>query len=421
MREIKPHSRLRGTVRMPGSKSITHRALLSAALARGESTLHGCLDCEDTRLTAAALTQLGATVRRRGQRTLVLGIPGTAPPFPGRRELYLANSGTSFRLLLSFAALQRGAFLLTGSPRMRERPIGPLVQALADLGVEVSCVEKQGLPPVVVEARGIAGGTVGLEGKESSQFVSSLLLSAPYAQKDVVIEVEGDLVSKPYVDITLEVMEKFGVRVDRSGYRTFRVASGQEYTPQEMDIQGDVSSASYFWAAAAVTGGEVTTENIHPSGTPQGDIRFLDLLERMGCRVERGADRVRVCGGRLRGVEVDMSAMPDMVPSLAAVALFCRGRTAIRKVGHLRFKECDRLHAIALQWRRLGATVEEHDDGLILQGNAALSGAVVNPQGDHRLAMSLAVVGLRVPGVRIENERCVSKSFPHFWDLWESL
>jgi 3-phosphoshikimate 1-carboxyvinyltransferase len=304
---------------------------------------------------------------------------------------------------------------------MRQRPVGDLVTALRQLHVDASCVKQNGCPPVLVRAGGIPGGEVEIAGSESSQFVSSLLLAGPYASRGIGVRIAKDLVSKPYVDMTVDVMEQFGVRAERDGYRYFRVHPGQPYQPREVTVEGDASSASYFWAAAAVTGGTVVTDHIQPLSTKQGDIRFLDLLEEMGCRVERASDHVVVRGGALNGIEADMGSLPDMVPSLAAVALFARGETSIRNVRHLRYKESDRLRAVAGEWRRLGGRVDEMEDGLVLHGEEKLCGQEVNPHNDHRLAMSLAVVGLKVPGVRITNEDCVTKSFPQFWELWDRL
>ena len=260
-----------------------------------------------------------------------------------------------------------------------------------------------------------------MEGNQSSQFLSSLLLSGPYADNDIKIEIIGDLVSQPYVDMTLDVMRAFGVEVFRDGYRGFKVNAGNGYRPHQFSIEADVTNASYFWAAAGVTGGKVITENIAPFCTRQGDIRFLDILEEMGCQVKKEADRVTVCGGTLSGIEADMSAMPDLVPTLAAVALFTDGKTVIRNVPHLRHKESDRLRTVRLEWERIGGRIEELSDGLIIHGEKPLSGAVVDPHEDHRLAMSLAVIGLRSPGIKIKNEGCVRKSFPQFWDLWDLL
>lgn len=419
MKKIRPLSGMNTAVRIPGSKSISHRAIIAASLASGESLIQSFLECEDTIHTANALQELGVEISIKAETLRVIGREGRLRHDSRRKRLYLGNSGTSLRLLLSVVALGRGEFVLTGTGRMLERPIGPLVRALRQLGIDAFCVEKNDCPPVSIRTNGIRGGRVSIAGDQSSQFISSILLCAPYAENDVEIVVTGEMVSRPYVDITIDVMEQLGVRVDREEYRYFRVPHGQRYRSGEFTIQGDVSSASYFWAASAVTGGTITTENIHPYTTRQGDIRFLEILERMGCFVEKKSDRVVVHGRTLSPIEADMNTMPDMVPTLAAVALFAEGKTTIRNVSHLRFKESDRLHAVALEWSRLGGRVEGIDDGLIIHGGRPLSGTIVDPHNDHRLAMSLAVVGLRVPGITIQNKKCVNKSFPGFWELWD--
>jgi len=421
MKEIRSRSPVRAAVLIPGSKSVSHRALITAGLALGESLLEAFLSCEDTLYTLNALREMGIGISMEGENISISGLGGKFSPSTGRKEIFLGNSGTSFRLLLSTVALARGEYFLKGTPRMHERPVGDLVRALNHMGAEISSIGEDGFPPVSIKAGGIRGGKVVIPGDTSSQFVSSLLLAGPYAEDDVEIEVTGNLVSRPYVDVTLDVMEAFGISVHRREYRLFRIPSGKKYQSCRFRIDGDVSTASYFWAAAAVTSGTVTTENIHPFITRQGDVALLDIMEEMGCHVVRENDRVVVHGGTLSGVEVDMGAMPDMVPTLAAIALFAEGRTAIRNVSHLRHKESDRLRAVALEWRRLGGRVEELPDGLIIHGGGPLSGAVVEPHDDHRLAMSLAVVGLRVPGIKIKNETCVNKSFPGFWDLWDGL
>lgn len=421
MKQIKPVTIIGGKVNIPGSKSITHRALIASALAEGRSHLRDCLICEDTLFTLKALEDLGTPISVEPPDIVVSGTGGKFPPNRKRKKIYLGNSGTSYRLLLTTAALGVGDIILSGSKRMRERPIGSLVKALNQLGVEAACIKQKDLPPVVVRANGLPGGRVDIDGSQSSQFVSSLLLSGPYAEKDVEISVTGSLVSQHYVDITLDLMKTFGVSVVRDGYAYFKVPSGQKYQACHFQTDGDVSSASYFWAAAAVTGGTIITNNIHPHDTRQGDITLLDILERMGCYVERRPDRVLVKGGVLSGVDVDLSSMPDMVPTLSAIALFANGKTAIRNVAHLRHKESDRLRAVALEWSKLGCPIEEMNDGLIIPGGRRLFGTVVEPHNDHRLAMSLAVIGLRVPGISLKNETCVNKSFPQFWHLWDRL
>ena len=420
MKEIKPLTRVNSTIRIPGSKSITHRSAIAASLAMGESKIRGFLPCEDTLYTISVLKELGMGISIEGETLKVEGMGGKLTSGPTRKEFYLGNSGTSMRLLLSTVSLAEGEFLLVGSPQMLKRPIKELVDALNQLGVKAFCLEQNGCPPVLIRARGIKGGKVTISGQKSSQYVSSLLLSGPYAEKGIEIEVTGRLVSGPYVDITIEVMRQFGIPVIRDGYRCFRISTGNGYRACQFSVEGDVSAASYFWAAAAVTGGKVTTENIHPYTTQQGDIGFLEILQEMGCHVERESDRVVIYGRPLSGIELDMGAMPDMVPTLAAISLFADGKTSIRNVPQLRNKESDRLSSIALEWCRLGARVEELADGLIIHGGR-LSGGVVEAYDDHRLAMSLAVIGLKVPGIKIRDENCVNKSFPQFWQLWDRL
>jgi 3-phosphoshikimate 1-carboxyvinyltransferase len=354
MKEIKTKKGIDSVVRIPGSKSLTHRALIASGLARGESLLKDILLSEDTLYTADALKALGVGISIEGENTIVTGTGGNFLPASVKKEIYLGNSGTSYRLLLSIVALARGEFILTGSRRMYERPIGNLVKALNKLGVVVSFLDRNGFPPVSIMAKGIQGGKVKISGEISSQFISSLLLSAPYADSDIEIEVIGEMVSAPYVELTLEVMKRFGVSYTRDGYGYFKVPAGQGYEPCHFPVEGDFSSASYFWAAAAITGERITTENLRPLTTKQGDLGLLKILEKMGCQISREHDRVVVKGGALSGIDVDMSNLPDMVPTVAAIALFARGRTTIRNVPHLRHKESDRLHAVALEWKRLG-------------------------------------------------------------------
>jgi len=421
MKEIQARQSMDGALSIPGSKSISHRALIAAGLAEGQSRIKNFLECEDTLFTLGALRELGIKISGRGEEIAVLGIGGRFAPSSGIKAIYLGNSGTSFRLLLSTVALGKGHYLLTGTPRMRKRPVGGLVKSLNKLGVEALCTGEEGFPPVFVKANGIRGGKVEIEGNKSSQYISSLLLAGPYAERDEEIEVKGELISRPYVDLTLDVMGQFGVDVVRDGYGYFRIPADQGYNACEFSIEGDVSSASYFWAGAAVTGGAVATENIRPFTTKQGDIALLRILEEMGCWVNRREDQVVLRGASLSGIDVDMSSMPDMVPTLAAVALFAEGKTVIRNVPHLRYKESNRLQSIALELGKLGGHIEELPDGLIIHGGRALSGAIVDSHRDHRIAMSLAVVGLRVPGITVKEEGCVKKSFPQFWELWGSL
>ncbi|MFC1868601.1 3-phosphoshikimate 1-carboxyvinyltransferase, partial [Thermodesulfobacteriota bacterium] len=276
MKEIKPRSHINAVVSITGSKSVTHRALITAGLAEGKSRLEAFLNCEDTLYTVKGLRQMGVEITLEGETASVLGAGGNFAPATEKKEIYLGNSGTSYRLLLSFAAIGHGGFIFTGSSRMHERPIGDLVVALNNLGVQASCVDKEGYPPVFIKAKGIQGGKVKIPGSISSQYISSLLLAGPYARKEVEIEVTGGLVSQPYVDLTLDVMRAFGIKVEHTDYHYFRVPVGKRYQPCRFIVDGDVSAASYFWGAAAITGGTVATENIHPHTTRQGDIALLN-------------------------------------------------------------------------------------------------------------------------------------------------
>jgi 3-phosphoshikimate 1-carboxyvinyltransferase len=421
MKSIRTRQALHSTVRIPGSKSFTHRALIASGLAQGRSRLRGALVCEDTVYTEQALGAMGVGIDHGQDELAIDGVSGQPTLKMANQEIFLGNSGTSMRLMMSVAALCNTDVILTGSSRMLDRPIGELVTALGQVGVRASYRAKRGCPPVVIHARGMAGGLATLSGGESSQYVSSLLLAAPFAQKDLEVVVKGPLVSRPYVDLTVEVMEAFGVRISRDGYRLFHVDAGQAYRSADYVVAGDASNASYFWAAAAVTGGDVTTENIHPFTGTQGDLKFLKVLEQMGCRFEGKGENVVVTGGDLAGIEVDMGSMPDMVPTIAAVGLFAEGKTVIRNIAHLRHKESDRIHAVRMEWERLGAKVEELEDGLVIHGNRPLKGCLLDPHDDHRLAMAMAVIGLKVEGVTVQNEGCVAKSFPSFWSLWDGL
>jgi 3-phosphoshikimate 1-carboxyvinyltransferase len=405
-------------VRPPGSKSITNRALVLAALHnRGPCVLRGALHSEDTEVMADGLNRLGIPVRPDWPSVRVERPAGERVIPAAAADLYVANSGTTMRFLTAAVAAGEGRYRLDGNPRMRERPIADLLTGLCQLGVRVGSERHNGCPPVVVEAHGIAGGTVTVKGDVSSQFLSALLLAAPAARGEVTLRVEGELVSQPYVAMTVAMMRQWGLAVHSSGEREYRVPGRQSCEMAEYHIEPDASAASYFFGAAAVTGGEVTVEAL---GDLQGDVHFVDVLERMGCEVAREPGRVTVRGRPLRGVDVDMNAISDCVMTLAAVACFAEGPTTIRNVAHVRHKETDRLAALTAELRRLGAGVAECADGLTITPGP-LRGAAVDTYDDHRMAMSLALVGLRVPGVGIRNPCCVAKTYPHFFADLEKL
>lgn len=420
MIEIKPIAKVDAEICVPGSKSLTQRALIAASLASGESRLIGPLASEDTEYSSQALAQMGVLIDK-GDQWRVSGNGGVIHPSDG--PIYLGNNGTATRFLTSVASLGHSAFVIDGDERMYQRPINPLIEALKGWGVDIASVRGSGCPPLEINADGISGGTTVLPEGKSSQYLSSLLLVAPYARKPAVLRVEGEVLSKPYVSMTLEVMAAFGIGVEASpDFSYFSIPQGC-YKPRDYEIEGDASNASYFWAAAAVTGGRVTVENV-PVPSLQGDAMLVPLLGRMGCEVSRSGNGITLSGSdRLEGISIDMGDMPDVVPTLAVVAAFANGDTEITNIAHLRIKECDRLSAVVKELGKLGVQVDEYQDRMVIHGDGGqnLKGAEIETYEDHRMAMSLAVAGLRVPGVKITGEECVAKSFPDFWERFALL
>jgi 3-phosphoshikimate 1-carboxyvinyltransferase len=402
-----------GTIRPPGSKSITNRALVTAALARGDSRLTGVLDSQDTRVMLDSLQRLGLTLRH-DPATAVVTITGCAgrPPVASA-ELWLENSGTSIRFLTALCCLGQGEYRLDGNARMRERPLGDLIDALNQLGAHTRCQLNNRCPPVQVDGQGLPGGLARVASGISSQYLSALLMAAPGAEREVTLEVAGELVSEPYVDMTIGVMRAFGVDVGRPKPGVYTIAP-QTYRGTPYDIEPDASAASYFFALAAVTGGRVTVQGLTHDAL-QGDVKFVDVLARMGCRVETSAEGITLTGGPLRGIEVDMNAISDTAQTLAAVAPFAVGPTTIRNIPHVRHKETDRIAAVATELRRLGQQVEEFPDGLTIHP-APITPATVATYDDHRMAMSFALVGLRAAGVKIADPGCTRKTYPHYFD-----
>lgn len=421
MKEISPVITVDVTVAVPGSKSLTQRALIAAALADGVSTLVGPLASEDTSYTSEALMQMGIKVERNTDIWTVYGNGGViATP---EKEIFLGNNGTATRFLTSVAALGKGEFRIDGEERMHERPIGPLMEALQGWGVDISSVQGTECPPLQLNSNGLAGGATLLPEGKSSQYLSSLLLVAPYAAMPATLAVKGDVLSKPYVAMTLSVMSDFGIDVEcNEEYTSFVIPQGK-YRPMEYQIEGDASNASYFWAAAAITGGRVTVSNV-PVPSLQGDSGLVPLLARMGCDVSCDGGGITLQGrDRLEGITVDMGDMPDVVPTLAVVAAFAHGKTVIQNIAHLRIKECDRLNATLTELSKMGVKVEEGEDFMVIHGDGgeSLHGAEIETYKDHRMAMSFAVAGLKIPGVKITGEECVAKSFPDFWERFAKL
>jgi 3-phosphoshikimate 1-carboxyvinyltransferase len=411
---------VRGTIRPPGSKSITNRALVCAALAEGESVLRGALDSEDTQVMIAALGRLGIPVGVEDQgRTLrVVGCGGRIPA--AKADLYVANSGTTMRFLTALVALGRDEYRLDGVPRMRERPMGDQVAAMRELGVDIVCEGAKDCPPMVVKAGGLRGGRAAIGGGTSSQFLSGLMMAAPYANDDLDLQVTGGLVSVPYVAMTRRVMEEFGAEVATTAdYTEIRISHSHRYTGCDYAIEPDASAASYFFAAAAITGGRVTVEGLSRHSL-QGDVAFVTCLEVMGAVVTFDDDSITVEGRPLAGIDVDMNAISDTAPTLAVVALFAKGPTHISNVAHIRHKETDRIAAVACELRKLGATVEDYPDGLRVHPRQ-LHEAAIDTYQDHRMAMGFALAGLKTPGVRINDPGCTGKTYPGFFADLERL
>jgi len=420
--ELKPVRRVAGTVKLPGSKSISNRVLLLAALAEGETAVSGLLDADDTRVMLDALGQLGVRCRHSDDSVAVAGAGGA---FAVRRaDLYLGNAGTAFRPLTAVLALCGGEYRLSGVARMHERPIGDLVGALRSIGAEIEYLGAEGYPPLAVHAgRVTVRDAVRVRGDVSSQFLTALLMALPLAGTPSLIEVEGELISKPYVEITLNLMRRFGVEVEREGWRRFRVPGVRYRAPGDIFVEGDASSASYFLAAAALGGGPVRVEGVG-RGSIQGDVGFVEVLERMGAVVDVGDSwiEVRAPLGRLRAIDMDMNHIPDAAMTAAVMALFAEGSSVVRNVASWRVKETDRLAAMATELRKLGAGVEEGSDFLRIDPPAKLTpGVAIDTYDDHRMAMCFSLAAVRGVTVRINDPGCVAKTFPTYFDVLASI
>lgn len=405
---------------VPGSKSYTNRALIIAALARGTSTLSGALESDDTHVAREALGHLGVPIEQDGGTICVHGQAGHFHN-PGR-PLYLGNSGTSTRFFTALLTLADFPCTITGNARMQQRPIADLLAALQGLGADVESIAGNGCPPVRIGAQRLQGGRATISGAISSQFLSALLMVAPYARQEVLLQVQDTLVSVPYVDMTLDIMARFGVSVPHENYKRFAITGRQCYQGQSYLVEGDASSATYFWGMAALLGQKMTIRNIPPASA-QADLKFLDVLARMGCDVSRHHGLVVNGPQRLQPLgTIDLNALPDAAMTVAVLAAFCKGKTRICNVSNLRVKETDRLHALTTELRKMGVTVEEFSDGLEIDGNPdAMHGAEIETYDDHRMAMCFGMAGVRLPGLCIQDPSCVSKTYPEFWRDLQSL
>ncbi len=417
---IHPRGPLDAVIRPPGSRSVTNRALAAAALAEGTSLLVGATESDDTLAMARGLEALGIPVRREEHGWSVEGGGGI---LRAAGRLDVGASGTTARFLTALAALAEGPSQLDGTPRMRQRPIAELCEALHGLGARIEILGENGCPPLDIAGGGLSGGEVTIDASRSSQFVSGLLLAAPCASGAVTLQLlEGRLVSRPFLELTLAVMEDFGAPVEWNGRDRLHVAAGTRYAARRYPIEPDAQSAVYPLCAAAIAGGQVVVQGLPPD-SEQTDLRLLGVLEAMGCQVERRADAVvlrRPPARRLQGVEFDGNAFPDAVLALAVVALFAEGPTTVRGLGHLPLKETDRLEALRTELRRLGAGAETGEDWIRIEPRE-LAGTTIETYDDHRMAMSFALAGLRVPGVQIRDPGCVAKTWPDFFDALDRL
>ncbi|MDE0468921.1 MAG: 3-phosphoshikimate 1-carboxyvinyltransferase [Candidatus Poribacteria bacterium] len=421
MIEIQPLRKpLDATIEVPGSKSYTNRALLVAAMARGASTVTGALFSDDTRYMCDALRKLGVEIEADEKRA-TFNVHGNGGSIPvSGTELYIGNSGTTSRSLTAYVSLGHGKFVIDGDEPMRHgRPISDLLDALRQIGVSARSQFENGHLPVIVEANGLTGGKTRLDVSKSSQFLTALLLIAPCAKDDMEIEVVGAR-EMPYIDITRSVMAAFGVQVISEDYKFFRIEGGQQYQPRVYNIEPDASNASYFFAAAALTGGRVTVQHLNLDSA-QGDLQFVHILEQMGCRTTVSNIGITVTGPRqLKGIDVDMRTISDTALTLAAIAPFADSKVTIRNIEHTRWQETDRIHAMVTELRKLGVPVVEHRDGLEISPTS-INPAAIDTYEDHRVAMAFSLVGLKTHGIRINNPDCVSKTFPNYFEVLREL
>jgi 3-phosphoshikimate 1-carboxyvinyltransferase len=429
--DLAPIRSVSGTVKLPGSKSISNRVLLLAALASGETRLHDLLDSDDTRVMLDALRTLGIAVKQDGGATVVTGAGGAFKVKSA--NLFLGNAGTAFRPLTAALALCGGEYRLSGVARMHERPIGDLVDALRGLGATIDYAGVEGYPPLHIRPASVrADGKVSVRGDVSSQFLTALLLALPLTGRQIMIAVEGDLISKPYVEITLGTLRRFGIEVVRDGWASFTVPAGARYTsPGEIWVEGDASSASYFLAAGAISGlsggGPVRVEGVG-RGSVQGDVRFAEALEHMGARIAMGdnwieatAGEKAIRAGKLKAFDADFNHIPDAAMTIAVAALFADGPCTLRNIGSWRVKETDRIAAMATELRKLGAKAEEGKDWLRVTPPAALRPAAIDTYDDHRMAMCFSLAALGGVTVRINDPQCVNKTFPEYFEVLSQI
>ncbi|WP_105168324.1 3-phosphoshikimate 1-carboxyvinyltransferase [Pseudoalteromonas sp. T1lg23B] len=418
---LKPISKVSGSVTLPGSKSLSNRILLLAALSEGTTEVHNLLDSDDIRHMLGALKQMGVNVTLNQDKTVatVKGCAGVLKT--PEQPLFLGNAGTAYRPLTAVLAATQGVFELVGEPRMEERPIGHLVDAMQALGADIEYLKNQDYPPLRINGKSLSGGEVEIDGSISSQFLTALLMASPLFAGDTRIRIKGELVSKPYIDITIGVMAQFGIEVINDNYQTFSITGGQTYqSPKRIMVEGDASSASYFIAAAAIAGGEVEINGVGKQSV-QGDIGFAHVMEQVGAKIDWYDEKLVVRKGELKGVDIDANAIPDAAMTLATVALFADGPTAIRNIYNWRVKETDRLSAMATELRKVGAEVVEGHDFIEITPPVKINLTDIDTYNDHRIAMCFSMVAVGGHEVIINDPGCTAKTFPTYFDVLASI
>jgi 3-phosphoshikimate 1-carboxyvinyltransferase len=403
-------------IKAPASKAHTLRALIISSLAEGKSTIHNPLLGEDQLNVIECLKRLGVEIKHKDNKLIASGKAGKYTPICD--ELNVGESGVGMNFLTSAACLSEKPLIVTGSKRITERPVSEVVNGLRQLGCRIEYLQQEGFPPIKVYGGGIKGGQAQIRGQKTSQYFSSIVISSPYADNEVMLRCVDTMTEKPYFDISLQMMSEFGIEAENNNYEEIRIPNGQKYSAREITIEGDYSSASFFFLAGAVCKTKVTVSGLNPD-TKQGDKAFLALIERMGCSVLATDKGICVQGGKLRAIEQDMSNLPDLVPPLAIAAAFAEGTSKLTNIGHLRHKECDRLAVIATELNKMGVVSKCDENSLIIDGTQKIHGTNINPHNDHRIAMSFAIAGLVTDNQVIENEKCVAKSFPDFWEKFE--
>ncbi|MBO55611.1 MAG: 3-phosphoshikimate 1-carboxyvinyltransferase [Dehalococcoidia bacterium] len=418
---LNPIKHIAGELHLPGSKSLSNRLLLLSAISKGNTEVYNVLDSDDTSHMLNALTSLGIKYDITEDKTTCL-IHGTGGPFSvDKTDLYLGNAGTAVRPLCAVLCAGVGTHTIRGDQRMYERPIKDLVDALQQLGSDIKYLANDGFPPLIINANGIKGGQVNIKGNISSQYLTAMLLASPLSQLPIQINVVGELVSKPYIDMTLSVMKQFGVNVVNNNYESFEISGGDQYiSPKTVLVEGDASSASYFMAAAAIGGGPIRLRGVG-AGSVQGDVQVAEVLTKMGAKVTMGTDWIEVERNTLSGVDLDLNHIPDAAMTIATTALFANGPTIIRNIGNWRVKETDRLSAMATELRKVGAEVLEGEDYLEISPPDKILPATIDTYNDHRMAMCFSLAALGDSPITINDPACVSKTFPDYFELFSSL